>query len=60
MLKQSKIIIKSWQAFAGIHTEAASVWMPAKACHDLIMIFFVLALPVFIMYTDKDSNLIRE
>ena len=40
--------------------EVASVWMPAKACHDFIMIYFVLALPDFIPHVYKDSNLISD
>ena len=66
MLKQSKIIIKSWQAFAGIHTEAtwcSSFSMDTSKSfswfnNDLTLF---LALPVlFFMYTDKDSNLISK
>ena len=39
----------------------ASVWMQGKACHDFIMILLFSALPVlFLMYTDKDSNLISD
>ena len=38
----------------------ASVWKPAKACHDFNNGFTLFtAVPVlFIMYTNKDSNLI--
>ena len=40
----------------------ASVWKPAKACHDFNNVFTLFtAVPVlFIMYTNKDSNLISE
>ena len=40
----------------------ASVWMPGKACHDLIMILLCFSITrfLFIMYTDKDSNLISD
>ena len=40
--------------------EAASVWKPVKACHDFNNDFTLFtAVPVlFIMYTNKDSNLL--
>ena len=40
----------------------ASVWKPAKACHDFNNDFTLFtAVPVLSnMYTDKDSNLISD
>ena len=40
----------------------ASRWKPAKACHDFNNVFTLFtAVPVlFIMYTNKDNNLISE
>ena len=40
----------------------ASVWKPAKACHDFNNVFtlFTAVLVLFMMYTNKDSNLISD